>query len=137
MATNTRLATGLHTLVLLARQPDSLLSSETIAATLETNAVVIRRILAQLQQAGLVRNHKGPYGGSQLLRPASELTLADVYKAIEHAPMFSDAAVGGPDAKRVTLELRRVLSLAEKQLLHSLGEVSLQQMVRGTGRKKA
>ena len=137
MATNTRFATGLHTLVLLAREPDSLLSSETIAERLQTNAVVIRRILAQLQEAGLVRNHKGPFGGSELVRPAGQLTLADVYKAIEHASLFNDAAVSGADAKRIALELRRVLSLAEKQLLGSLAEVTLQQIVRRTARKKA
>ena len=136
MATNTRFATGLHALILLARQPDSLLSSETIATTLQTNAVVIRRILAQLQRAGLVRNHKGSFGGSKLVRPANKITLADVYKAIEHTSLFHDATVGGSDAKRVTLELRSVLAAAEKQLLRSLAQVSLQKMVRAAARKQ-
>ncbi len=137
MATNTRFATGMHTLVLLARHPNQLHSSESIAAKLRTNAVVIRRILAQLQLADLVRNHKGPSGGSELVRPAEEITLADVYCAIEHSSVFNDANVRGSDAKRITGELRRVLSLAEQALLASLGEVSVQQIVQRTAGKVA
>ncbi len=137
MATNTRFATGTHTLVMLARQPDQLHSSETLAAKLQTNAVVIRRILAQLQQAELVRNHKGPAGGSELLRPASEITLADIYNATEHGSLFNDATAKGPEAKKITAELRRALDGAEAALLDALRAVSLHQLVRKTARKRA
>lgn len=137
MATNTRFATGTHTLVLLARQPNQLHSSETLAAKLQTNAVVIRRILAQLQQAELVRNHKGPAGGSELVRPAADITLADIYGATEQNSLFNDARVRGTEAKKITSELRRSLDSAEAALLESLRDVSLQQIVRRTARKKA
>lgn len=137
MATNTRFATGMHTLVLLAREPNKLHSSETIAAKLQTNAVVIRRILAQLQHAGLVRNHKGPSGGSELVYSPAEINLADVYKAMEPGSLFNDAVMRGTDAKTITTELRRVLTSAENALLASLKEVSLQQVVKKTTRKKA
>lgn len=135
MATNTRFATGMHTLILLARDSNKLHSSESIAAKLQTNAVVIRRILASLQTAGLVRNHKGPSGGSELVFEASEITLADIYKAMEPASLFNDASMRGTDAKKVTVEIRRVLSDAEGALLQSLKEVTLQQIVRRTSRK--
>lgn len=137
MATNTRFATGMHTLVLLAREPEKLHSSETIAAKLQTNAVVIRRILAQLQHAGLVRNHKGPSGGSELVYAPTDVTLADVYKAMEPGSLFHDALMRGADAKTITTELRRVLTGAENALMASLKEVSLQQIVKKTARKKA
>ena len=137
MATNTRFATAVHALVFLARQPDQLHSSETIASKLQTNAVVIRRILAQLQHAELVRNHKGPSGGSELVRPASQIFLSDVYRAAEHGSLFNDATVRGIDAKRITGELRKSFDGAQTALLRSLSEVSLQQVVRRTARKKA
>ncbi len=135
MATNTRFATGMHTLVLLARQPEQLHSSETLAGKLQTNAVVIRRILAQLQSAELVRNHKGPSGGSELVRAADSISLADVYCAIEHASLFNDASVHGTDARKIAGELRRVLTVAEQALLDSLGEVTLEELVRRTAAK--
>ena len=137
MATNTRFATGMHTLVLLARQPAQLHSSESIAAKLQTNAVVIRRILAQLQHAGLVRNHKGPSGGSTLAYPAAEITLAEVHRAVEHSSVFNDATVRGTDAKKITAELRRIFDQAENALQESLGSISLEQVVRRTVRKKS
>ncbi len=136
MATNTRFATGLHTLVLLARNPEQLQSSETIAGKLQTNAVVIRRILAQLQEASLVRNQKGPSGGSQLVRAAGDITLADVYQAIQQPSLFHDAAVRGAEAKKLTTELRTVLTEAEDAMLDALRQVSIQQIVKKTGRKK-
>ena len=134
MATNTRFATGMHTLVLLARQPNQLHSSETLAGKLKTNAVVIRRILAQLQHAELVRNHKGPSGGSELARPAEAISLADIYCAIEQSSIFHDATVQGSDAKKIKGELRRIVTIAEQSMLDSLGEVSLEQMVQRTGK---
>ena len=135
MATNTRFATGLHALVMLARESGKLHSSETIAGKLNTNPVVIRRILAQLQEAGLVRNHKGPAGGSELIRPANKITLGDVYRVTDPGPFFSEAKIKGAHAKRVTLEMRKVQESAEKALLDSLDEVSLDQLAKRSARK--
>ncbi len=135
MATNTRFATGIHALLLLTREPGKLLSSETIAGKLNTNPVVIRRILAQLQQAGLVRNHKGPSGGSELIRPAGKVTLGDVYRVTDPGPLFSEAKIKGAQAKRVTLEMRSVQEGAEKALLDSLDKVSLEQLAKRSATK--
>ena len=51
MAVNCRFATGVHVLVLLASEPDRLQTSTDIALKLDTNPVVVRRVLASLQQA--------------------------------------------------------------------------------------
>lgn len=135
MATNTRFATGMHTLILLARDTTKLHSSESIAAKLQTNAVVIRRALASLQAAGLVRNHKGPSGGSEIVFEPAQVTLADIYKAMDPGSLFNDAGMRGNDAKKVTVEIRRALNEAEAALMQSLKEVTLQQIVRRTNRK--
>jgi Rrf2 family protein len=135
MATNTRFATGIHALVILARDPEKLHSSETIALKLNTNPVVIRRILAQLQEAGLVRNHKGPAGGSELIRPANKITLGDVYRVTDPGPLFAEAKIKGTQAKKLSLEMRKVQQSAEMALLGSLDEVSLDQLSKRSGRK--
>ena len=135
MATNTRFATGLHALVMLTREPGKLHSSEAIAGKLNTNPVVIRRILAQLQEAGLVRNHKGPAGGSELILPANKITLGDVYRVTDPGPLFSEAKIKGAQAKRITQEMQKVQESAEKALLDSLDEVSLEQLAKRSARK--
>ncbi len=141
MATSTRFATGIHALVLLARRPDQVHSSEAIAEKLQTNPVVVRRVLAQLQHAGLIRNYKGPSGGSQLVRRAAETTVADVYRATEPAAPFRPSLPGGPgpasaDAKRVNGEVRRLLASAEAAMLVSLQGTTLEQIAGRIGGKK-
>lgn len=136
MHMNTRFTTGMHTLVLLAREPGTIQSSETLANKLRTNAVVIRRILASLQQAGLVRNHKGPSGGSELLRSPAEISLADIYQALGAAPQFQDGGARTAEVRRTGAELRRILTTAEDAFVRSLGGVNLQQIARKTSNKK-
>jgi DNA-binding IscR family transcriptional regulator len=56
---------------------------------------------------------------------------------MEPGSQFNDAVMRGADAKTISTELRRVLTSAENALLASLQEVSLQQIVKKTTRKKA
>ena len=84
-----------------------------------------------------MRNHKGTSGGSELVRPAADISLADIYRAAEQGSIFNDATVRGADAKRITVELRESFDNAQEAMLRSLGEVSLQQIVKRTTRKKS
>jgi DNA-binding IscR family transcriptional regulator len=47
-----------------------------------TNPVVVRRVLGELREAGIVEASKGPNGGWSLSRPAEEITLHAVYSAM-------------------------------------------------------
>ncbi|HEY0797294.1 MAG TPA: Rrf2 family transcriptional regulator [Acidisarcina sp.] len=113
MAVNTRFATGVHTLVILALEPSGLLTSDEIAERLNSNPVVIRRVLARLRQAGLIASQKGPNGGSKLGKPAKAIGLGQVYRALEPAPLFkvSPAQDGklGTSLERVFAEARTAL----------------------------
>ena len=59
-----------------------LVTSDEIAGVLNTNPVVIRRLLAQLRRAGLVISIRGKAGGYQLQRPATEISLLDAFLAV-------------------------------------------------------
>lgn len=86
MATNSRFAVTVHILAYLAYQSGRPVPSAEIARSVSTNAVVIRRLLSVLVQAGIVRARKGVTGGFELARPASEVSLLDAYRAIEPRP---------------------------------------------------
>ena len=116
MAVNTRFATGVHTLVLLAAEPDTLQTSNDIAAKLNTNAVVIRRVLASLQKAELVSSQKGPSGGSRLLESAKSITLRDIYRAVENGAVFHTPSLSGSAALRVASTLDKVFSESQRAL---------------------
>ena len=57
-------------------------TSDFLAASINTNPVIIRKILTQLKNAGLISVARGT-GGIELTRDLSEITFYDVYEAIE------------------------------------------------------
>ena len=82
MAVNCRFAFGVHLLSVLALAPDENYSSEKLALTVNTNAVVIRRMLLDLKSAGLIETQRGPGGGTRLAKAAQNITLAEIYRAV-------------------------------------------------------
>lgn len=79
MAENCRFAFAVHVLSVLALHPDSLMTSDELAHSVNTNPVVIRRLLCELTGAGLIETQRGPHGGARLARPAAEITLAQIH----------------------------------------------------------
>ena len=90
MKPSSRFTVAIHVLTLLAQGEDGgdPLTSERIAGSVNTNPVVIRRLLATLREAGLVRSQGGPGGGWSLVTPAGRLSLAEVFRVVEDEPLF-------------------------------------------------
>lgn len=57
-------------------------TSDFLAGSINTNPVIIRKILTQLKSAGLIEVARGT-GGITVTRPLNEITFYDVYEAIE------------------------------------------------------
>jgi Rrf2 family protein len=89
MSTSSRFAVAVHVLTLMAWFDDEPLKSEDVAESVNTNPVVIRRILCELAQADLVVSQTGSMGGSRLARKPDEILLRDVYRAVERCGVFS------------------------------------------------
>lgn len=87
MAQNTRFALSIHALSMLAEE-DKTFTSQDIADSLQTNPVVVRRMLASLHAAGIISSTKGPNGGSRLARSAKQINMADVYRASGAGSLF-------------------------------------------------
>jgi Rrf2 family protein len=90
---NSRFTVAIHVLCLLAwcqqQQLALPLTSEFIAGSVNTNPVVIRRLLANLRKAGVVRSQGGSAGGWELLRPAREISLLEIYQLVDPGSVFS------------------------------------------------
>ena len=88
MSTNSRFTVGIHILTLLAYGTGEPMTSDYIAGSVNTNPVVIRRLLSLLRNAKLVTSRGGPGGGWQLARPPRSVTLRDIYIAMEGRAIF-------------------------------------------------
>ena len=67
----------------LAAADDPPIKAERIAAAQGIPVKFLENILMDLRQDGLVASHRGPEGGYRLDRPASEITVADVIRAVD------------------------------------------------------
>lgn len=85
MQISSRFTIGVHTLLCIAYFKDEKVTSNFIAGSVNVNPVVIRRTLGQLKAAGLVTVEAG-VGGAELARAPEDITLLDVFDAVEAAP---------------------------------------------------
>jgi Rrf2 family protein len=128
MKRNSRLSGVLHVLLHMAER-DGPMTSEVLAKAMDTNPVVIRRIMAGLRDQGYVRSEKGHGGGWTLARGLSEVTLRDVYTAIGCPPLLAvgnrTESPGCLVEQEVNAALGEAFRDAEALLLSRLGEVTL------------
>lgn len=89
MMPNSRFTVAIHILTLLAHEAGKdPLTSEYIAGSVNTNPVVIRRLLGLLREAKLVRSQGGPGGGWELTVSSRSITLRDVFRAVNTDDLF-------------------------------------------------
>ncbi|WP_109311253.1 Rrf2 family transcriptional regulator [Ruegeria sp. AU67] len=133
MKRNSRLSLALHTLSHMAGEPDRVRTSSDIADHAGTNPVVVRRVLGRLREAGLLTSEKGHAGGWRLARSPQDISLADVYLALDERLVASDEISEAP-ACSVEHALQKrvsgVLEEIEQSLIQKLGETSISE-VRG------
>jgi Rrf2 family protein len=68
---------------LAARDAEAPLKADQLASAQDIPLSFLNNILVDLRRAGIVRSLRGQVGGHRLARPASEVTIADVIRAVE------------------------------------------------------
>jgi Rrf2 family protein len=122
MAANSQFSMAIHVLTLLARAGDGNVKSECIAGSVNTNAVVIRRLLSQLNSAGLVASQTGASGGTRLAKPPAEISLCEIYKAVSCGEVFALHAKAPNQDCPVGKNIEAVLCNLQKEIDRSVGE---------------
>ena len=130
---------SIHALTLMALEPDKPQTSDGLAKAIQTNPVVVRRMLATLQKAGIIASHKGPSGGSKLKHPAKQITLRDIYRATETSELFhlpvNSKAESSNESKSLAEAIQSTLKKSESALEDALEEISLSQLVKKAQKK--
>lgn len=83
MQISSRFTIAVHILICIETfKEDYKVTSDFLASSVNVNAVVIRRLLQQLKRAGIVDVKRGS-GGAVTAKPPGEITLLDIYNAVE------------------------------------------------------
>lgn len=132
---NTRLAVATHILTFIETQTGIPATSELIASSVNTNPSFIRRLLSQLAQAGLTTSRMGSGGGALLARPANQITLLDVYEAVDGGREII-ALHDGPNPRcpvgsTINHVLKVRIAAAEEALRRQLAQTTIADMVAG------
>lgn len=131
---NTRFATVLHILTLLAKKPGEWLSSDWIAGSIQINPVIVRKELGVLQDQGWVISKKGKEGGSMLGVPNSEINLADIYKVVKSTSVLGKKNQNPnpkcPVGKLVNAQLEQLFVETDELLCTALSHRTLENFVK-------
>lgn len=140
MSASTRFTFALHILTLLASMRDEALTSDFIAASVNTNPVVVRRLLGLLRKRGFVSSRPGSKGGWRLARHPDSISLLDVRRAMQEGPPFAMHSrppnPACPVGRRIQAALARVYSRAELAMEAELSRITVEGLLRAVRRKK-
>lgn len=147
MNTSSRFAFAVHVLALLSLQEGAPLSSDMIAGSVNTNPALVRRLLSMLSEAGLTTSQLGAGGGALLARAPCDITLLEIYRAVDDAQLFAlhreepnPACMVG---RNIQVVLRGIIDDAQRAMESSLAARTLadatadvERAERQRGRKK-
>ncbi|MFD0915383.1 Rrf2 family transcriptional regulator [Pseudahrensia aquimaris] len=89
MPVSSRLAVATHILTVMAVKEGVPVGSEDIAKRASTNAAVVRKIISMLGRAGITTSQPGAKGGTCLARSPEQITLLDIYRAVDSQEIFA------------------------------------------------
>lgn len=119
---------ALQALVVLART-GGICPSCDIAQCLHSEPTLLRRILVKLVRGRILETREGRDGGYFLRRPADELTLAEVYRALEVGETQTRAVLGTTCSNAFGLQMQDrlagVMGAIDSSVLERLNEYTL------------
>ena len=125
---------AVHVLTVLAYKDGDPVTSAFLAASVNTNPVIIRRLLLALQRARLVETRKGAGAGSRLSRSPARVNLAEIFRAVEVPEPFARPAQkpnpACPVGHCIRETLDQVFASARSALERDLERTTLADIVR-------
>lgn len=130
---NTRFATIIHILTLLAKFPDQWLSSDWIAESININPAMVRKELAVLHKMEWVVSKKGKDGGTMLNVLSCEISMADIFLAIKNSNVLGKKNTCS-DTKciigsEINSALEKLFNQTDEMLITYLKQKSLKEFV--------
>jgi len=129
MSANSQFTVMVHVLTMLTAVSEPL-SSATIATSVNSNPVTIRKTIGKLRAAGLVTTVAGSNGGAVLRQDPASISLGDVYLLVKGDSLFgmhvNDPNPNCPVGSNIQNVLADVYTEADQQVYDSLSATSIQ-----------
>jgi Rrf2 family protein len=133
MAINTQFPIAVHIMAALGHSCEKDITSANLAMSVNTSPSFVRRVLAKLSKAGLVETATGKAGACWLAKDAKDISLLDIYKAVDAPKAFSIHGYTEQKVCRVSCRIKtvleKVLTKTQKTMEASLDETSLAQII--------
>lgn len=125
-----KFAITVHILTLLSKFPDEYLSSEFIAGSMNMNAVLVRKEIANLRKNNIVESKEGKNGGTRLLKSASKISMDDIFKlTFEEITLGFSKNEPNPDCpvgKQINKNLDELYKEINSKISSQLSTISLE-----------
>ena len=139
MALNTQFSIAVHLLAGLGYFGRRDLTSTDLAASVNTSASFVRRVLAKLSRAGLVETATGKAGACWLARNPADISLLEIHRAVEAPKPFAihryPVKKGCPVSTRIKPALQTVSTRIEASLEAGLHKITLSEVIADLRRK--
>jgi Rrf2 family transcriptional regulator, repressor of oqxAB len=121
-----RFKIAVHAVIWLANN-GGILSSAMIASQVDSHATFMRRVMQTLTSAGIVESKGGREGGYILRKHPDQITLGEIYSAVNSGANQSDDDVncGEKASDQLDVELERILHEAERRTIEYLQEYTI------------
>ena len=133
MAINTQFPIAVHLMAALGYRAGQDAPSALLAASVNTSPSFVRRVLAKLSKAGLVETATGKAGACWLARAAADISLLDIYRAVDAPKAFSIHGYTEqkicPVSCNIKAVLEKALAKTQRAMEASLAETSLAQII--------
>src|SRR6476646_10408802 len=133
MAIITQFPIAVHIMAALGHRRGADTPSAMLASSVNTSPSFVRRVLAKLSKAGLVETATGKAGACWLARDAKDISLLDIYEAVEAPKAFSIHSYterkSCPVSCNIKGALDKALQKTQQAMEASLEDISLAQIV--------
>lgn len=142
MQYSSRLTIAVHILLCIVQfEKEVKVTSTFLAGSVGVNPVIVRNVLGQLQEAGLVETRAG-VGGSTLAKEPQDISLLDIFRAVENAgeTLFHFHENPNPQCqvgKTVHAVLDQRLAVVQSAMESSMQSVTLQSMIEDMKQQQA
>ncbi|MGE7999929.1 Rrf2 family transcriptional regulator [Lysinibacillus sp. NPDC093190] len=134
MKISSRFTIAVHILSIIKQNPSTICTSEFMAESVNTNPVVIRKIVSYLKKAGIVQVRRGT-GGASLVKDLDAITLLEVFRSVEvveedqlfhlHENPNPDCPIGA----NIQAVLELILVQAQEAMEQVLANITMEQVI--------